>query len=219
MPRRFYQRDTVTVARELVGKLLVRRLPAGTVVVRLVDVEAYLGVGDPACHTFGGRRTRRTEVMWGEAGRLYVYFVYGMHHCANVVTRKAGVPEAVLLRGAVPVAGGAEGVLLGPARLTRALAIDGTLNGADLTTGAEVFLADDGWALPPQAVQALPRVGVQYAGEAAAWPLRFAVVGQRGARPPRASSPCGVAAGARGARPGRRGGGRRTRNGRPRRGA
>ncbi|NWF99918.1 MAG: DNA-3-methyladenine glycosylase [Thermoanaerobaculaceae bacterium] len=191
LPRGFYQRDTVQVARELLGKLIVRRVPTGVVVARLVEVEAYLGVEDPACHTFRGRRTRRTETMWGEAGHLYVYFVYGMHHCANVVTRGVGVPEAVLLRGAVvgcgalppleAVPGGGDGCLLsGPARLTRALAIDLRHNGMDLTAGAELFLADDGCSLAPGWVQALPRVGVHYAGEAAGWPLRFVVAEERG---------------------------------------
>lgn len=182
LPREFYQRPTVEVARELLGKLLVRRLAHGVAVVRLTEVEAYLGVDDPACHTFKGRRTPRTEVMWGEAGCLYVYFVYGMHHCANVVTREPGVPEAVLLRGAVPVSGwgsagrrsgGPPEALVGPARLTRALAIGRECNGVDLTTGGEVFVADDGWVPEPAWVQALPRVGVAYAGEAAGWPLRF----------------------------------------------
>ncbi len=183
LPRAFYQRDTVRVAKELLGKLIVRRFPDGVALARLVEVEAYLGVEDPACHTFGGRRTRRTEVMWGEAGHLYVYFVYGMHHCANVVTRGAGVPEAVLLRGAVagtvaPPGGtvrplGDDRLFSGPARLTRALALDLRHNGVDLTLGGEVFLADDGWSVRPDRVEALPRVGVHYAGHAATWPLRF----------------------------------------------
>jgi DNA-3-methyladenine glycosylase len=155
--RRFYQRGTVVVARALLGKVLVRHLPEGIVAVRLVEVEAYLGIGDRACHSSGGRRTARNRVMWGEAGHLYVYFTYGMHHCANVVTRRAGVPEAVLLRGAVPVygrerlvarRGGRDGdrLLDGPARLTQALGIDRASDGADLTTGGAVFLADDGFA-------------------------------------------------------------------------
>ena len=184
LPRGFYQRDTVTVARDLLGKLLVRKLPEGLAVVRLAEVEAYLGVADAACHTFSGRCTRRNETMWGEAGHLYVYFTYGMHHCANVVTRAPGVPEAVLLRGALPVLGeeamrrrrggrGGPSMLDGPAKLCAALAIDRSLDGVDLTSSREAFLADDGVVVPDELVAALPRVGVGYAGEAARWPLRF----------------------------------------------
>ncbi len=182
--RVFCERPTVDVARDLLGKLLIRRTPQGITGLRITEVEAYLGVSDPACHTFGGRRTQRNEVMWGGAGRLYVYFTYGMHFCANVVTRGAGEPEAVLLRGGVPIAGsalmearrgGAErGIADGPAKLCQAMAIDRDLNGADLTQRSSgVWIAGD--AAPPHAhlIAALPRVGVSYAGEAAAWPLRF----------------------------------------------
>lgn len=183
LARGFYQRPTPVVAQDLLGALLVRRLPDGLVAVRITEVEAYLGVHDPACHTFGGRRTGRTEVMWGEAGRLYVYFVYGMHWCANLVTVAAGVPEAVLLRGAVPVlgeslvgaryAGAGRRRLDGPARLCKGLALDGTFNGVDVTSCGQVWLSRDGVVVPQEVFQRLPRVGVGYAGEAAAWPLRF----------------------------------------------
>jgi DNA-3-methyladenine glycosylase len=185
LERAFYQRATPLVARDLLGALLVRRLPDGVAVVRLTEVEAYLGIGDPAAHTFGGRRTARNEAMWGEGGHLYVYFTYGMHHCCNVVTGAAGVPEAVLLRGGVTVAGRAgiaarrrdrgAWLLDGPAKLCQGLAIDRTLDGADLTSGDAVWLASDGFACPERWVQRLPRVGVAYAGEAAGWPLRLLV--------------------------------------------
>ena len=186
LERRFYQCDTTEVARALLGMVLLRELPEGLVAVRLVEVEAYLGVGDRACHTFAGRRTPRTEVMWGEAGRLYVYFTYGMHHCANVVTRDAGVPEAVLLRGAVPVLGreavaarrhGREGraLLDGPGKLCQGLGLDRADNGTDLTSRGGVWLVDDGLRLPDRWVRRGPRVGVGSAGEAAAWPLRIRV--------------------------------------------
>jgi len=186
LDRGFYQRGTVTVARGLLGKLLVRRLPDGVAAARITEVEAYLGVGDPAAHTSGGRRTARNETMWGEGGRLYVYFTYGMHFCSNVVTRRPGVPEAVLLRGGVAVAGeeriaarrggrDRRELLNGPAKLCRGLGIDRALDGADLTTGDEVWLASDGFECRPAWVRRLPRVGVAYAGDAASWPLRFLV--------------------------------------------
>lgn len=107
LPRSFYERDTVTVARALLGQRLVRVIndPSGQV-VRLsgviVEVEAYLGIRDKAAHTYGGRRTARNETMWGEAGYAYVYFTYGMHHCVNLVTRGDGQPEAVLVRALEP---------------------------------------------------------------------------------------------------------------------
>ncbi|HVN76402.1 MAG TPA: DNA-3-methyladenine glycosylase, partial [Thermoanaerobaculaceae bacterium] len=182
----FYQRATRAVARALLGKLLLRRLPEGLVAVRITEVEAYLGVADPAAHTYRGRRTPRNEAMWGEGGHLYVYFTYGMHHCCNVVTRRAGVAEAVLLRGAVAVRGervisarrggrSGPGLLDGPAKLCQGLAIDKALNGAELTGGVGVWLASDGFRCRSGWVRRLPRVGVAYAGDAANWPLRFVV--------------------------------------------
>ncbi|MGD1147467.1 MAG: DNA-3-methyladenine glycosylase [Thermoanaerobaculaceae bacterium] len=186
LEKEFYQRATATVARNLLGKLLIRDLPEGRVAVRLTEVEAYLGIGDAAAHTFGGRRTPRNEVMWGDGGYLYVYFTYGIHFCCNVVTRKVGIPEAVLLRGAVPVhgepliavrRGGRTGrqLLDGPAKLCQGLAIDRALNGADLTLAGGIWLASDGFGCRRGSVRRLPRVGVGYAGEAARWPLRFAL--------------------------------------------
>jgi DNA-3-methyladenine glycosylase len=187
LSHRFYQRETVAVAQALLGKILVRRLPDGLVAVRLTDVEAYLGVGDRAAHTFGGRRTARNATMWGDAGRLYVYFTYGMHFCCNVVTRAPEVPEAVLLRGAVPLLGrdalvarrgGLSGrhLLDGPAKLCQAMGIDRALDGADLTRRDTVWLLDDGLALVKDWIVSGRRIGVGYAGEAADWPLRFRVI-------------------------------------------
>jgi len=183
LARAFYQRPTERVARELLGKLLVREEGGTVSVLRLTEVEAYLGVDDPACHTFGGRRTWRTAVMWGEAGHAYIYFVYGMHHCLNVVTVGPGRPEAVLVRGGVPVAGeaamrarrgGKNGLADGPAKLCQALALTREQNGADLCTRESgLWIADDGTRVPDGQIERLPRVGVDYAGEAAAWPLRF----------------------------------------------
>jgi DNA-3-methyladenine glycosylase len=174
------------VARALLGALLVRRDGRDFLAARITETEAYLGIDDPACHSFRGRRTPRNEVMWGRAGHLYVYFTYGMHHCANVVTRLAGVPEAVLLRGALAVAGeeaitarrgGRTGgtLLAGPARLCQGLGLDLRHNGLDLTAAGDLFLASDGLAVEAGEVRVSSRVGVAYAGEAASWPLRFAL--------------------------------------------
>lgn len=145
LSRRFYNRDPLSVAPDLIGRLLVSELPAGRVTGRIVDVEAYCGFADPASHAYRGE-TPRNAVMFGPPGHLYVYFSYGMHHCANVVCEPAGSPGAVLLRAVEPQAGMelmssrrgavAAGVLCrGPGRLAQAFGIDLALNGADLVAG------------------------------------------------------------------------------------
>ena len=190
LPRGFYQRPTEEVAGDLLGKLLVRSTTEGTVAVRITEVEAYLGVEDPACHTFGGRRTPRTETMWGEAGFAYVYLIYGLHSCLNVVTVGEGEPEAVLIRGGRPVIGAelirqrrgprVAGAALtdGPGKLCQALAVTTADDGSDLSdpSGALV-VRDAGFRVAPGSVERLPRVGVDYAGEAARWPLRLRLPG------------------------------------------
>lgn len=170
------------MARALLGCRLVRRRPGlPTRMVVIVETEAYLGIADRAAHTWNGRRTPRVAPMWGPPGHAYVFRVYGMHDCLNVVTGDAGVPEAVLLRAAVPVAWW-EGREVprrdllsasGPGRLCRSLSVGRELSGAPLS-GPDLELL---LPLPsaPRAVLSGPRVGVDYAGDAAAWPLRFAV--------------------------------------------
>jgi DNA-3-methyladenine glycosylase len=189
LARNFYQRTTEVVARELLGKLVVRTHVDGTVVLRLTEVESYLGIEDRACHTFGGRRTPRTETMWGEAGNAYVYLIYGLHSCLNIVTVGPGQPEAVLIRGGVVEEGHdlvrarrgprvGEGALAdGPGKLCQALAISRSDNAADLCApDSALRICDDGVEISEDRVQRLPRVGVDYAGEAAGWPLRFRIV-------------------------------------------
>ncbi|HWC66154.1 MAG TPA: DNA-3-methyladenine glycosylase, partial [Thermoanaerobaculia bacterium] len=156
------------VARRLLGSWLVRPWAGRLYGARIVEVEAYLGVGDAAAHSFGGRRTARVEPMYGPGGLLYVFAVYGMHWCANVVTRAAGTPQAVLIRAAEhPQAPSA--LLSGPAKFCRALGIVGGDSGRDLAGGG-------GWEIrptpaAPRRIAASSRIGVDYAGEAAAWPL------------------------------------------------
>jgi DNA-3-methyladenine glycosylase len=184
--RKFYQRPTEVVARELLGKLLVRATPEGVVAVRLVEVEAYLGAEDPACHTFGDRRTARTETMWGAAGVAYIYLIYGLHNCLNVVTVGEGVGEAVLVRGALTVAGRGlvrarrgsrvpESALTdGPGKLCQALSVSREDDGSDLCDPSSgLWICDDGVSVADASVTRTPRTGVDYAGEAAQWPLRF----------------------------------------------
>lgn len=186
LAREFYQRSTETVARELVGKILVREHSDGMVAVRVSEVEAYLGAEDPACHTFGGRRTARNGSMWGEAGNAYVYLVYGIHHCLNLVTVGPESGQAVLIRGGVPIVGKplirarrgsaiAEMSLCdGPGKLCQALAITRCDDGLDVCgRNSQIYVADDGLRVMESEMHRGPRVGVGYAGEAAHWPLRF----------------------------------------------
>jgi DNA-3-methyladenine glycosylase len=179
LPRAFYARPTVDVAHALLGKLLVRRPPskAGLLrVARIVEVEAYLGVRDAASHARRGP-TPRAAIMFGPPGFLYVYLIYGMHNCMNVITETDGVAGAVLLRAAAPVAGvpDLKRPLTGPGKLCAGLDITRLENGLDLTAGGNFYLADDG--APPPRRAASARVGVDYAGAWAARKLRFYVRG------------------------------------------
>ena len=169
--RAFFRRDTVLVARDLIGAWFARRHRGAWYGGRIVETEAYLGPADAAAHSWKGRRTPRVEPMYGDGGLLYVFFVYGMHFCANVVTRAAGDPQAVLLRAAEGPPGAPERLLSGPAKLCDALGVTRSASGIDLVGHARfrIFLA------PKRRIRigVTPRIGVDYAGEAAAWPLRF----------------------------------------------
>jgi len=138
--------------------------------VRLVEVEAYLGPDDLAAHSRGGRRTARTDVMFGPPGHAYVYFTYGMHWCLNFVTRERGIPQAVLVRALEP--GPGVGRCGGPGLVTRALSIDRALNGAPLQP-PDLYVVDDG--VPPRRVFITPRIGVQGTGRWEKRLLRFCV--------------------------------------------
>lgn len=169
LPRAFYDRDTIQVARELLGHWLVHRLPGGDRIGRIVEVEAYLGPHDLAAHSARGR-TARTEVMFGPPGHAYVYFIYGMYYCMNVVTERAGHASAVLLRAVEPVQH-LESRTQGPGLLCRAMGIDRRHNGHDLLSD-DFFIAE-----PPEApaftIVKRRRIGVDYAGVWAKRLLRF----------------------------------------------
>ena len=169
--RDFYARDTLTVARELIGMHLVHAQGGRLRVGRIVETEAYRGPEDLAAHSSRGR-TPRTEVMFGPPGHAYVYFIYGIWHCLNVVTAATGVPHAVLLRALEPV-NGIEDRTWGPGLLCRAMHIDGSLNGTDLC-GEVLWLERPPAARrrPPRIARAA-RIGVDYAGEWARRPWRF----------------------------------------------
>jgi DNA-3-methyladenine glycosylase len=178
LPRPFYERTALTVARALLGKVLVHASSQQTRAGRIVETEAYLGEHDLASHASRGR-TPRTALLFGPAGHAYVYFVYGMHWCFNVVTGREGVASAVLVRGLEPLTGIPWDVRTdGPARLARALGIGRAENGADLTTSGLRIL--DGPSPARKSIRRGPRVGVAYAGSWANRPLRFWVEGSPG---------------------------------------
>ena len=173
LPRSFYDRDTTVVAKELLGKLLVHHSRGVERVGKIVEVEAYLGAHDLAAHSSKGL-TERTKIMFGPPGHAYVYLIYGMHHCMNVVTERAGNGAAVLLRAVEPVRN-VEGRACGPGLLCRALDIDRKLNGHDL-------LSDDFFIAEPESagkftIVKRPRIGVDYARHWARRHLRFYIKG------------------------------------------
>ena len=182
LPRSFYARPSLEVARDLLGRLLIRRLQEGLISGRIVECEAYQQ-DDPASHSFRGL-TDRTAVMFGHPGHLYVYFSYGMHFCMNVVTGKAGEGSAVLLRAVEPLEGldtmrkrrgisDARSLCAGPGRLTQAYGITRTDNGIDLASGESLFLSE-GEPTDAERVGAGRRIGISVATEK---PWRFFVVG------------------------------------------
>ena len=185
LDRAFYLRDTLTVARDLLGKLLVHETPEGRTVGRIVETEAYLGPRDKAAHSYRAARGGRTEIQYGPGGYAYLYLIYGIHYCMNIVTGPPECPEVVLLRALEP----AEGLELmakrrktetrtalcsGPGKLCAAMALDKSCYGADLC-GDTLYLLDDGTRYGEDEIAATPRIGIDYAEEARDFPWRFLV--------------------------------------------
>lgn len=164
LPLSFFERDTLMVARDLLGTFLVRQMGRERIAAMITETEAYTGPQDLACHATRGR-TKRTEPLFGPPGHFYVYFVYGMHWMLNVVTREEGYPAAVLLRGV-------EGVS-GPARLTRHFDIDRAFNTLPAAWETGLWLEDRGVIVPPCDIVRTARIGVGYAGAWAKKPYRF----------------------------------------------
>ncbi len=200
LPPSFYRRPAEEVARDLLGRWLVREFagePGERLVLRLVETEAYLGAPDRASHAWGGRRTPRKESLYLPGGHAYVYFIYGMHFCLNAVTGEPDIGSAVLLRAGEPVEGEERmrenrgwpraprpGDLAGgPGKLCQALGVGRELDGVPLDR-PPLWIAR-GEPVDAAEVAAGPRIGVDYAGEAAAWPLRFTVRGNRHVSRPR----------------------------------
>lgn len=185
----FYERSSVVkVAKDLLGKVLVTRMEGKRTSGRIIEVEAYNGVVDRASHAWSGRRTARTEVMFGAGGRAYVYLIYGIHHLFNVVTNSKGVPHAVLVRALEPLDGipvmlnrvGKENLdhslTRGPGNLSKAMGLVKHHTGLSLLKD-EIWIGDDGFGVRPSQIVATPRIGVDYAGEDAALMYRFFLKG------------------------------------------
>lgn len=176
LTREFYTRDGCAVARDLIGKVIIHRRGAETLAGRIVEAEAYQGPQDRAAHSYGGRRTKRTEVMFGPGGFAYVYLIYGMHCCMNVVASEKDTPHAVLLRAVAPAPewGQLRREASGPGKLCQALEISRDCYGLDLC-GDTLYLLDDGFR--PGTVARSPRIGIDYAEEAREYLWRFYLPG------------------------------------------
>lgn len=190
----FYNRNTVNVARDLLGKVLVHNINGKILKCKIVESEAYLGVIDKAAHSYGGKKTERVEIMYGPPGRAYIYFIYGMYYLFNVVTKEEGTPEAVLIRGVEPLEGietmaknryGKTIDVLsnrqiinltnGPGKLCMAMKIDKDLNGEDLCENT-LYIEDNQDVFD---IVTDKRIGIDYAEEAIDFPFRFYIKGNK----------------------------------------
>ncbi|ASD62185.1 DNA-3-methyladenine glycosylase [Bdellovibrio bacteriovorus] len=179
LPQEFYLEDTTLVAQSLLGKVLNIRTDCGIQQARIIETEAYLGIEDPACHTFEDRRTKRTKSMYLNGGHSYVYMIYGMYFCLNFVTRTHEHPEAVLIRAVEPLP--AQENLRkkdlktnGPGKLCKYYDITRKHDGLKLwKNSSDLYVTDDDFKVSKEQIIPTARVGVDYAGEAAKWPLRF----------------------------------------------
>ncbi|MEL4106242.1 DNA-3-methyladenine glycosylase [Oscillospiraceae bacterium WX1] len=182
IPRDFYEQDTLTVAQSLLGQLLVRHTPAGTVTGIIVETEAYLGEKDDAAHSYRGK-TARTSVQYGEKGHAYIYMIYGIHFCLNLTAGPPGLPEVVLIRAVEPVSGielmaerraskNRLALCSGPGKLCRAFDIGKELYGADVCQSGALYLVYSGQAV---SVTASSRVGIDYAVSSREMPWRFTI--------------------------------------------
>lgn len=193
--REFYNRDSLIVARELLGKVLVHEINGQRLAAKIVEAEAYMGIADKAAHSYGGKRTPRVEVMYGGPGFSYVFIIYGMYYCFNIVTREEGNPQAVLVRAVEPVEGldlmaqnrfkkaynqlthsQKKSLTNGPGKLCRALLIDKSLNGEDLC-GNKLYV-EEGDNEKFNTISS-KRIGVDYAEEAKDYPWRFYIEGNK----------------------------------------
>lgn len=189
LPGSFYTRkDVVTIAKQLLGKILVTSFEERVTAGRIVETEAYNGVTDKASHAFGGRRTERTEIMYAAGGVAYVYLCYGIHHLFNVVTNTRDTPHAVLIRGIEPVMGlpvmmermgrakPDHSIGRGPGNVSRALGIS-VMHTSTSLLDKDIYIASDGTLIKSSQLGVSPRIGVDYAAEDALLPYRFYIKG------------------------------------------
>lgn len=193
LDREFYNRDSIVVAKELLGRVLVHQIGGQRISARIVETEAYMGIEDKAAHSYGGKRTPRVEVMYGGPGFSYIFMIYGMYYCFNIVTSEEGKPQAVLVRAVEPLEGTEwmsqrrygrsyeqltksqrRGLTNGPGKLCGALSIDRDFNGMDLC-GNDVYV-EEGKSRDFSIVTS-KRVGIDYAEEAKEYPWRFYIEG------------------------------------------
>lgn len=174
LEKNFFLVDGVTLAKNLLGKVLVRKIDNKILKARIVETEAYMGPLDKAAHSYKNRRTNRTEPMFLEGGHIYIYLIYGMYHCFNISANKKDIPEAVLIRAVEPLENieymkqlrnvkKDEDISNGPGKLTKALAIDKNLNTLDITKSAEIWLEDDNYTITN--IIETKRIGIDYAEE------------------------------------------------------
>ena len=188
LSRDFYKKSSIQLSQDLLGKIFVNIIDGKKISCRIVEVEAYMGIEDKAAHSYRGKRTKRTEAMYGKPGLLYVFIVYGMYNCANIVAAEVDVPQAVLIRAAEPLEGMEEMAIRrfnkqyselsekqkinltnGPGKLCIAIGIDRTANGKDLCLD-NLYLEEDGYK--PEVVTS-KRIGIDYAEEAVDLLFRF----------------------------------------------
>ncbi len=185
----FYKRDDVLqIAKELLGKILVTKWNGIITSGRIVEVEAYSGINDKASHSFGGRRTKRNEIMYADGGVVYIYLCYGIHHLFNVVTNSKEIPHAILIRALEPLKGIDEmlrrvgknkldtTLTRGPGNLSKALGLF-TFHSGQSLVGKDLFIASDDFTYYENEIIASPRIGVDFAGEDALLPYRFYIKG------------------------------------------
>jgi DNA-3-methyladenine glycosylase len=185
LPRDFFERDTIIVAQELLGKLLVHESTDGKTVGKIVEVEAYIGPDDKGSHAFKGLRSSRTEIQFGPGGYAYIYLIYGVYHCFNIVTNRENYPEVVLVRALEPVEGmgimtkrrhetNLENLCRGPGKLCQAMDISKKHYGMDLC-GDIMYVLDEG--SPNINIESSTRINIDYAAEYKIKPWRFFIQG------------------------------------------
>ncbi len=188
LEQEFFLQDALTLAKELIGKGLVREMDGRTIITRIVETEAYIGPEDKGCHAYNNKRTKRTETMFLEGGHAYIYLIYGMYYCLNVVAAEKDKPEAVLIRAVEPLEGleyiqenrkiksnKLEDLTNGPGKLCQALGVDKSLNGSNMILGTQLYVVE----LEQSKVEVCsgPRINIDYAQEYKDVPWRFYIKG------------------------------------------